>query len=335
MLRPLSSTRRVQVQSIKMKEHRILSGNGSVELYVRCKTTNARGKKGKPLIFVHGATYPGSAVFDWPMFGEPSWLDYMALDGFDSYLFDIRGYGRSRYFDTDESRPLARTSEAIEDLNSVVALAMEQTGSTTVDLVGWSWGTAICGAYAADHPQKVRHLVLNAPLWVIPQGSTMALTSWIMSTIPQSSRLLGAYRTVSKSEVYRRWTSGVSPNTVDELIPRSEFDTWWDAMVASGPFVSESLHRAPSGVIADLLQFWGMGKPTYDPQLIRCPTLLTLGEWDRDTPPHMAIELLSQLSSTPYKRLELLGRGTHAMVLEVNRLDLYRQTRDFLNAIYE
>ena len=44
----------------------------------------------------------------------------------------------------------------------------------------------------------------------------------------------------------------------------------------------------------------------------------------------MAQEVLSRLRSASYKRLEILARGTHSMALELNRVDLYRRARDFL-----
>ena len=46
------------------------------------------------LLFVHGATYPAETGFDLALDGF-SWMDYMACRGFDVYLVDLRGYGRS------------------------------------------------------------------------------------------------------------------------------------------------------------------------------------------------------------------------------------------------
>jgi hypothetical protein len=45
----------------------------------------------------------------------------------------------------------------------------------------------------------------------------------------------------------------------------------------------------------------------------------------------MAQELFSRLTAAPYKRLEILGRGTHSISLEVNRFDLYQRVGLFLN----
>jgi pimeloyl-ACP methyl ester carboxylesterase len=84
-------------------------------------------------------------------------------------------------------------------------------------------------------------------------------------------------------------------------------------------------------VLADLAEYWAAGIPTYEPESIRVPVLTILGEWDVDTPLRMARELFERLTAAPYKRLELLGEGTHSMCLEANRFELYRQVEHFLS----
>ena len=53
--------------------------------------------------------------------------------------------------------------------------------------------------------------------------------------------------------------------------------------------------RAPNGVVQDGAEFFGAGKPYYDPAKITVPTLLVGAEWDRDTPPYMAQTLFPLL----------------------------------------
>ena len=45
--------------------------------------------------------------------------------------------------------------------------------------------------------------------------------------------------------------------------------------------------RAPNGVMQDGSEFFGAGKPYYDPAKITVPTLLVVAERDRDAPPYM------------------------------------------------
>src|SRR5262249_5867382 len=48
----------------------------------------------RTLLYVHGATYPASTAFDLQLDGH-SWMDYIAERGYNVYLLDIRGYGKS------------------------------------------------------------------------------------------------------------------------------------------------------------------------------------------------------------------------------------------------
>src|SRR6202022_4036274 len=73
----------------------IPSGDAGVQLFVRNK--HPSGKETAPdkiLLFVHGATYPAETAFDLPIEGV-SMMDLIAARGYDVYLVDVRGYGRS------------------------------------------------------------------------------------------------------------------------------------------------------------------------------------------------------------------------------------------------
>jgi pimeloyl-ACP methyl ester carboxylesterase len=89
--------------------------------------------------------------------------------------------------------------------------------------------------------------------------------------------------------------------------------------------------RAPNGTVQDTQEIWSNGQMVYDPANITVPTLLVLGEWDRDTPPYMAQALFPLLVNAPDRRLVLLAEGTHTMMLERNRQALFRTVQAFLD----
>jgi pimeloyl-ACP methyl ester carboxylesterase len=60
--------------------------------------------------------------------------------------------------------------------------------------------------------------------------------------------------------------------------------------------------RAPNGVIADSNDYFGAGKPYFDPSKITVPTLLIGAEWDQDAPPYMSQTLFPWLVNSPSKR---------------------------------
>ena len=143
-----------------------------MKLYVRNKRPEdmTQFTSEKTLLFVHGATQPAEATFDLPLEGL-SWMDYIAQHGWDVYLVDVRGYGRStRPPEMDQpaasNPPIVTTDVAVKDVGSAIDFILQRRGVSKLSLMGWSWGTVIMGAYTADHNDKVERLVLYAPVWL-------------------------------------------------------------------------------------------------------------------------------------------------------------------------
>jgi pimeloyl-ACP methyl ester carboxylesterase len=118
----------------------------------------------KILLYVHGATYPAETSFDLPLGGR-SMMDYVAQHGYDVYLVDVRGYGGStKPAEMDappaENKPIVDTPTAARDVGAAVDHILQKRGVAKIDLMGWSWGTAILGLYTTTHNDKVNRLVL-------------------------------------------------------------------------------------------------------------------------------------------------------------------------------
>jgi pimeloyl-ACP methyl ester carboxylesterase len=144
---------------------------------------------------------------------------------------------------------------------------------------------------------------------------------------------LGAYRTVTMDAARQRWVRGVPAEKLDGLIPARWFEAWAAATLASDPVGAAQtppVVRAPNGVIEDLWKYWGAGTPHYDPAKITVPVLLVHAEWDADTPAHMAQAVFAQLSRAPWKRYVVIGEGTHSIIMEKNRLQLFHEVQLFL-----
>ena len=81
---------------IEMNEYMIDSDTPGISLYVRNK--HPLGMKTfspeKTLLYVHGSTYPSETAFDLSL-GGTSWMEYIASKGYDVWLVDLRGYGKS------------------------------------------------------------------------------------------------------------------------------------------------------------------------------------------------------------------------------------------------
>jgi pimeloyl-ACP methyl ester carboxylesterase len=178
--------------------------------------------------------------------------------------------------------------------------------------------------YTTQNPGKVERLALYAPPWIRQTASL----------VQAGPGPLAAYRTVRRDQALGRWMTGVPEDKKAALIPAGWFDAWADATFASDPDGAKQnppVLRAPNGVVQDGAEFFGAGKPYYDPSKITVPTLLVLGEWDRDTPPYMAQTLFPLLVNAPGKRFVMLAEGTHTIMMEKNRLELFKVVQAFLD----
>jgi pimeloyl-ACP methyl ester carboxylesterase len=314
---------------VEMEEFMVPTADAGISLYVRNKHPQGMTSFSaeKTLLYVHGSTYPSETAFDLQLNGF-SWMDYIARHGYDVYLVDLRGYGKStRPPEMDkpaaENEPIVRTAAAVKDVGTAVDFILKRRSLAKINLLGWSWGTSIMGWYTAQNNDKVNRLVLYAPQWV---RNTAALTD--------SGSKLGAYRNVSRDAAKGRWLTGVPEDKKATLIPSGWFEAWADATFATdavGAKQTPPVLRAPNGTVLDTREFWGAGKPLYDPAGIRVPTFLAHAEWDADLPSYMLHAYFAKLTNAPYKRYVEIGEGTHTIIMEKNRMQLFQAVQQFLD----
>lgn len=317
---------RDRIPALVTEHFRIDSDTPGIRLYVRNKRpADLAAGTDRILLYVHGATYPSGTAFDLALDGM-SWMDYIAAHGWDVWLVDLRGYGGStRPPEMDapaaDNPPIVTTEVAVRDVGAAVDFILEHRGAAKISLLGWSWGTSTMGAYTAANNEKVDKLVLYAPLWL--RNTPMLIGG---------DGPLGAYRTVVKESARKRWLTGVPEDKLDDLIPAGWFEAWADATWATDPKARASGQlRAPNGVIQDVRDYWAAGKSYYDAAAIRVPTLIVHAEWDQDTPSYMARTLFGLLKNAPVKRLVEIGEGTHTVIMEKNRMQLFREVQLFLD----
>src|SRR5437588_2655294 len=314
---------------VAMEEFMVPAADPGISLYVRNRHPEGvkRFAGDRILLYVHGATYPAETAFDLKLNGL-SWMEYIARRGYDVYLVDVRGYGKStrpREMDqpADQNGPIVRTETAVKDVGSAVDFIRKRRGVDKINLLGWSWGTTIMGWYTVQNNDKVNKLVLYAPAWLRNAPS-----------LTDKGGTLGAYRTVTRADAQARWLTGVPEDKKATLIPAGWFEAWADATFASDPVgarQSPPVLRAPNGVVADGREHWSAGKPLYDPGDIRVPTFLAHAEWDQDTPNYMLYAYFEKLVNTPYKRYVQIGEGTHTVIMEKNRMQLFQAVQQFLD----
>ncbi len=315
---------------ILTEEYMVPSGDPGIELFVRNKRPNTLTAfvPQRVLLFVHGATYPAHTAFDLPL-GGLSWMDYIAGRGFDVWCMDIRGYGRSTRppemaQPPEANPPIVRGTTALADIAAVAGFIRQHRNTPRIIHMGWSWGSTLMGRFAADSPTTVERLVLVAPPWLRDGPSPAAAGT---------AATLGAYRTVTQAQARARWIEGVPEAKRAGLIPPGWFEHWAGVTWATDPEGlrrNPAVLRAPNGVLQDSREYGQAGRPWWDPSKVTAPTLLVVGEWDRDTPPSMAAALFPLLTNSPGKRLVMLGEGTHTLLMERNRGALFATVQGFL-----
>jgi alpha-beta hydrolase superfamily lysophospholipase len=84
--------------AITTNDYFIPSDTAGINLHLRRKHLAELGpfSAERTLLLMHGATFSSGSLFDAPM-GGASFMDQLALSGFDAYAVDVRGYGSSTW----------------------------------------------------------------------------------------------------------------------------------------------------------------------------------------------------------------------------------------------
>lgn len=306
-----------------------VSGRGGLRLLLRNKRLRDREAfaPAETVLCIHGATYPATVTFDYPVDGL-SWLDILALQGFDAWCLDLAGYGGSdrppeMAADPMAANPLVDTAWAAEDAARAVEYILDQRNLPRLALLGYSWGTAIGGTVAGRMPERIIRLVLYGALW-LAQGDRLA----------PADQKLGAYRTVTEDAIAARWLQKLTAEQAMAVAEASHIRAWARAAIASDPASAvdnPGLLRAPAGVVQDVRRAQAEQAGLYDPRQIRCPTMIAVGEWDAETTPEQGRAVFHLLERAAERRMVVLGRGTHTLLLEHQRHALHAVVAGFLN----
>ena len=314
-------------KDVEMRSYHIPSDTTGIELHIQNKRPRNIDTfdAAHTIVMMHGATYSSLSLYDTQV-GGYSFMDYLAVRGYDVYAVDVRGYGRStRPVEMDHppehSAPLTNTEMAIRDFSSAMNFVLRTNGITQANVIGMSWGGTVTGAYTTRNGHKVRRLGLIAPQWLSA------------APIPlDSGGALAGYRIVQADAARTRWINAAPVHKRSDLIPHNGFEAWLAQTVGTETDVAiknAGAIRATNGPIQDIRDYWSAGRPFYDPSEIEVPVLLMHGEWDIDVPIDLALGYFKRLTGTPSKRWIEIGEATHMLVLEKNRQQAFDALADF------
>jgi len=254
----------------------------------------------KPILLVHGLTY-SSHEFD-VNYGDYSLTRYLANHGYAVWLLDIAGYGESGAVKDGYG---VNSDYAAEDIAAAVRVINRRSGTTKVDILGWSWGTVTGGRFAAKYPDLVDKLVLYAPI-VAGLGSY---------PVPEPFHANDWYHA---ADDFQKLPDGsIDYRIVEQAVADTFLSNCW----------RYDGKGSPAGGRVDLLQAPGVRLiPTAS---IQAPTLLILGDKDG----YVSVDLAQEaLASLPRGELRVVPGAAHAMMMERPYYKIFREiVLEFLN----
>jgi pimeloyl-ACP methyl ester carboxylesterase len=307
------------------------------QLYVRERVraggalrTSAFGDR--VVLFVHGAGTPAEVAFDVP-YQDYSWMAFLARAGFDVFSVDMTGYGRStRPAPMNDPCNLARDRQAgfvasacgasyphtltsiASDWNDIDAAVNYIRALRHVDrlsLIAWSRGGPRAGGYAAQHPDKVRRLVVLAPAYD-KNSPANAAEATLADGVPMNTQ--------SRQDFDANWDRQVG---CTDQYDRAAANALWADMLASDPVGATwgpGVRRAPESA--------GSWTPAMAKKLA-VPFLMISGAHDKQVLPDRVRDLYADAGSTEKVFVDL-ACSSHNAMWERNHLLLFRASLEWL-----
>jgi proline iminopeptidase len=154
---------------------------GSHLAYTKIAAKGAR--QPYPIVYLHGG--PGGPIFN----RNIALLAAFADDGYDVYLYDQLGGGRSARLDDISDYTAERHRR---DLEAVI----RQIGAEKVILIAQSWGAILATLLVAEHPELVDRIVFTSPGPIQPMRRELATAA-----PPDSLQLREPARTNAQANV--------------------------------------------------------------------------------------------------------------------------------------
>lgn len=203
---------------------------------------------GPVVVLVHGL---GASAEDWRALAP-----YLVQAGYRVYMPDLLGYGRS-------DKP-ANFSYSVEDEAGIVAGFLDALHLRQVDLGGWSMGGWIVQLVAAEHPERIRRLMIldSAGLYARPDWDTSLFTPTTPEQLSELYALLQPHpqpvpgfvvRDILRVSRERRWIMQRAMSSMltgrdvtDSLLPQLKMPVLivWGSLDQITPLeLGEKMHR--------------------------------------------------------------------------------------------
>ena len=284
------------------------------------------------VLFVHGAGTPAEVAFD-VSYRDYSWMAFLAEAGLDVFSVDMTGYGRStRPVPMNNPCNLSKeqqvgivkapcaptyahtlTSMASDwdDVGAAVDYIRALRHVDRVSLVAWSRGGPRAGGYAAQHPEKVKRLVVLAPAYDRMTRAEAAART-VADGVPMNKQ--------SHDDFIANWDRQVGCSNQYE---RPAAEAIWKDMLASDPVGAKwgpGVRRAPETA----------GSWTSEmAKRLAVPFLMVSGAHDKQVAPERVRELYADAGSAEKVFVDL-ACSSHNAMWERNHLLLFNASLEWL-----
>jgi alpha-beta hydrolase superfamily lysophospholipase len=301
---------------------------GGYRLHVHERLAAAPCEK-SPVLLLHGYGVPTSMAFDVP---GASLMEHLARTGRSNFAIDLPGFGRSErpaeMGVAPAGSPVIRAADILKDVTRAVKYVQSVCKGSKVDIVAWSWGGVVAGMWASTQPAGIGRLVLIDSMYSTHVPSITKLFA-DPSDPNHINPKLPSYSVVPVKAIVDQWngmldTTGLS---YDRLRDAEILQKVSDIFLDSDPDrPSPGTVRRPLGPIVDLFEIFS-GRPIYDASKITAPTFIVRGEAD-----NFSDSFISRLSKSCGRRELIIGDGTHYMIFERSRNQVYTAIDEFLSA---
>ena len=222
-----------QPQAVAVKGEEHWTRKGDIKLFLWEKYTGQPGGKKGTVLFVHGSSMASQPTFDLQVPGRAhsSAMDYFARLGFDTWCFDMEGYGRS-----DKHRSINfDIANGADDVAAATDYIMKTRGVKQFLVYGISSGALRAALFAQRHPDRVQRLALDAFVWT-GEGSP---------TLEERRKKLAQWQSQNRRPIDRAFVHSIFNR--DHPGTPNDFDVW------SGTRTSVTQPFGDLEVVADIV----------------------------------------------------------------------------------
>ena len=279
---------------------------GDVKLFLYEKAATA-GKKRGTVLFVHGSSMASTPTFDLQVPGRPysSAMDYFAAQGYDTWCFDMEGYGRS-----DKTRDInCDIANGADDTVAATDYIMKTRGVKKFHVYGISSGALRAAMFAERHPGRVARLALDAFVWT-GEGSP---------TLDERRKKLPQFMKINRRPIDRAFMHSIFDRDHAGCAEKKVVEVFADAVLALDDSV-------PTGTYVDMCS----KLPVVDPAKVTVPTLVMRGEFDGIAGFDDLIEFFKRLPN-PDKQFTVMAGISHASFQQINYEMVYHILLSFFS----